>query len=99
MSMTEPTPDAAPSGNVYQRTLALLEEHGWTKGENQDEQGHICLGEALARVVRNTSGPDASSDPSIDYSNALMSLMRRMRTAGIVSGQYPRTPIGWNDEE
>ena len=96
--MTEPTTDAAPSGNVYQGALALLEEYGWVPGTNQDEQGRICLGEAIARTVRNSDGPDAASVPDAAVSVALGRFADRLRTAGIITQSYARSVVGWNDE-
>jgi hypothetical protein len=83
--------------NIYQRTLVLLDQYGWTQGINQDSAGHICLGEAVARVVKNTPNQRNSNSGDSKVDQTFKKFADRLRTAGIIT--YPGLGIiGWNDD-
>jgi hypothetical protein len=93
------TDDTPSTTNIYQGTLALLEQRGWIQGENQDGQGHLCLGEAVARVVRNT--PDERNTSLAyhsDVSAALNKFQHRLLDAGIIT-MAGQGVVAWNDQD
>jgi hypothetical protein len=75
--------------NVYQGTLALLEDRGWTQTQSVDEQGRLCLGEALHRAKKQI-------DPPVSTSTVFNKFVQRLRTAGIITEEYVGV-VGWND--
>jgi hypothetical protein len=92
------TDDKPSTTNIYQGTLALLESKGWVQGSNQDEEGRVCLGEAVARTVRNT--PDERNTSLAYHSDVRAALNRfvaRLRTAGIIT-MADQSVIAWNDQ-
>lgn len=63
----------------------LIEKHGWTQGKAMDDQGHICVGEALYRA----SGEAASE---------ALHLNSRYNLSMIALGKYVGTlAMAWND--
>jgi hypothetical protein len=93
------TDDKPSTTNIYQGTLALLERVGWIRGENQDEKGRVCLGEAVARVVRNT--PDEHNTSLAyhsDVSAALNTFAARLLDAGIIT-MAGQSVVAWNDQD
>jgi len=76
--------DTQTAPNIFDRALALLREKGWIQGRNQDEQGHICLVNALRTVA------DFSRSTGLnEYNDAFARL----------GSQVGRNPVIWNDTE
>jgi hypothetical protein len=76
----------ATTGNIFDLTLALLREKGWTQGLNQDADGHLCLGYAL-RTAANFALPGGAG--LREYNEAWN------RLGGLVG----RNLVLWNDDE